>query len=134
MSALARLQDTLAICDLLYCYARGVDRRDLDLVRSCFAPDCSYEGSLASGTIGDMLAALPVAWTRYDTTLHFMSEPQVVIEGESARSETPTVAYHVLPEPGAGLRIVGVRYLDDWTRRDGRWRIAHRRVQREFET
>ena len=59
MTAADTLAAVLAVRDLVYRYARGVDRRDLSLVDSCFAPGARYEGALASGTIADMLAALP---------------------------------------------------------------------------
>jgi hypothetical protein len=124
------LADTLAIRDLLYRYARGVDRRDLDLVRACFAPDCRYEGTLARGTIADMLAALPAAMARYERTLHFMGEPRVTLDGDAARSETPTLAYHMLREPAGTIRLVCVRYRDELGRLDGGWRITVRTVRR----
>jgi 3-phenylpropionate/cinnamic acid dioxygenase small subunit len=133
VSGLARLSDGLAIRDLLYRYARGIDRRDLALVRSCFAADARYEGALAAGTIADMLAALPDAMSRYVATMHFMGEPVVVIDGGRARSETRTLAYHVLHDPPRRLRTVGVRYDDLLERRDDGWRIVARRVHRCWE-
>jgi len=133
VSGLARLADDLAIRDLLYRYARGIDRRDLDLVRSCFAPDARYEGALAVGTIADMLAALPAAMSRYAATMHFMGEPAVTIDGDSARSETGTIAYHVLDDPPRRLRTVGVRYDDLLERRVDGWRIVARRIHRFWE-
>ena len=132
MTATDRLAAVLAVRDLLYRYARGVDRRDLALVRSCFAPDARYEGALASGTIADMLAALPAAMARYTTTLHFMSEPAVAIDGTAAHSETPTVAFHVLRDSGT-LRTVAVRYLDRLQLGPAGWSIVARRVQRCWE-
>jgi hypothetical protein len=129
----AALHDTLAIRDLIYRYARGVDRRDVDLVRSCFTADCGYEGALASGRIADMLAALPAAMARYRSTLHFMGEPAVAIDEDRAHATTPTVAYHVFREPDAGVRTVAVRYDDALLRTPGGWRIASRRVTRLWE-
>jgi hypothetical protein len=128
MTALDRLADTLAIRDLLYRYARGVDRRDLTLVRSCFAPGCRYDGALAQGTIADMLAALPAAMDRYTATMHFMGEPAVTLDGDRAHSTTPTLASHVLRDPAGALRLVAVRYDDLLARTDQEWRIVARRV------
>jgi hypothetical protein len=128
-TTLELLAARLAIRDLLYRYARGVDRRDLDLVRSCFAPDARYEGTLARGTVTEMLAALPAAMGRYATTLHFMSEPAVMIDGATARSETPAVAYHVLSDPPGELRAVAVVYEDELERAASGWRIVARRVR-----
>jgi 3-phenylpropionate/cinnamic acid dioxygenase small subunit len=129
-TTLELLAAKLAIRDLLYRYARGVDRRDPDLVHSCFAPDARYEGMLARGTIGDMLAALPAAMDRYVATMHFMSEPAVTVDGTTAWSETPTVAYHVLRHPSGRLRTTAVRYDDVLERARAGWRIVARRVHR----
>ena len=132
MTTAETLAATLAVRDVLYRYARGMDRRDLALVASCFAPGAAYEGALASGTIAAMLAALPAAMARYATTLHFMSEPAVIVDGPLANSETPTVAYHVLPGSRA-LRTVGVRYLDRFELGPTSWWIVARRVERCWE-
>ncbi|HWP66842.1 MAG TPA: nuclear transport factor 2 family protein [Candidatus Limnocylindria bacterium] len=133
MTSARDLAAALAVCDLLYRYARGVDRRDLDLVRSCFAPGARYDGALASGTVADMLAALPAAMARYAATLHFMGEPAVTIDGDAATSETPTVAYHVLRDGGT-LRTVAVRYVDRLEHGPDGWRITARRVLRCWES
>jgi len=124
--------DRLAIRDLLYRYARGVDRRDVAAVRACFTPDCRYDGALASGTVADMLAALPAAMARYERTMHFMGEPAVDLDGDAARSETPTVAYHMLPE-GGGMRVVHVVYRDSLRRTGAGWRIVERNVRRAVD-
>jgi len=122
------LADRAAIQDVLLRYARGVDRRDLNLVASCFTPDASYEGALASGTIGDALARLRDRVTQYEATMHFIGNQLIEIHADTARSETYAIAYHRLTDQGVGkLFTVGVRYLDELTRgRDG-WHI-HRRV------
>jgi 3-phenylpropionate/cinnamic acid dioxygenase small subunit len=129
LSDAAQALDRLAIRDLIYAYARGVDRRDLDAVRACFTPDCRYEGTLASGTIADMLRALPAAMARYERTMHFMGEPSVTVDGDQAWSETPTVAYHVLRDAPHGLRTVHVVYADVLARTAVGWRIVERRVR-----
>jgi len=133
VTAPERLAARLAIRDLLHRYARGVDRRDLDLVRACFAPDARYTGALAAGTVADMLAALPAAMARYAATMHFMGEPEVTIEGDAARTLTPTLAYHVLRDPPGRLRTVAVRYDDRLERRQETWCIVVRHVHRDWE-
>jgi hypothetical protein len=122
--------DRVAVCDLVLRYARGVDRRDVALIASCFTPDCAYDGTLARGTIADMLAALPAAMARYRATMHFMPGHDVTLEGDRGRVVTPTLAHHV---SGGMLRTVAVRYHDDVVRGPDGWRIARRRVERLFE-
>jgi ketosteroid isomerase-like protein len=132
--AVHELADRAAIQDVMLRYARGVDRRDLDLVASCFTPDASYEGALARGTIADALARLRDSMARYDSTMHFVGNQLIEISGDSARSETYAVAHHRLSESGVSkLFTVGVRYVDE-LRRDGeRWRIQRRVVHTDWQ-
>ena len=132
--AICQLADRAAIQDVLLRYARGVDRRDLDLVASCFTRDASYDGALARGTIGTALARLRDNMARYDSTMHCISNQFVEIAGDSASSETYALAYHRLTDSGvAKLFTVGVRYLDELTREGDTWRICRRVVKREWQ-
>lgn len=132
---LRELLDRTAIQDVLLRYARGVDRRDLDLVASCFTPDATYEGALARGTIADALARLRDRMARYDSTMHFIGNQLIEIRGDLANSETYAIAYHRLTEAGeVKLFTVGVRYLDELTRDAGVWRIRRRVVKTEWRT
>lgn len=125
------LLDRAAIHDVLLRYARGVDRRDLDLVASCFRPDAAYDGALGTGTIADALAALEPAMARYARTLHVLANQTIELAGDHARSETYALAHHVLPD--GRLRVVALRYCDDLVRDTTGWRIAGRVVHREWE-
>jgi hypothetical protein len=130
--ALRALLDRAAIHDVLLRYARGVDRRDFAAVASCFMPGAAYEGVLAGGTIEMALAALPDRLARYESTMHFVGNQLIDLAGDRASSETYAVAYHRL-HGGTGLRVVGIRYLDDWVCHDGEWRIQRRLVKVEWE-
>lgn len=132
--AVRKLADRAAIQDVLLRYARGVDRRDLELVASCFTPDASYEGALASGTIAAALERLRDAMARYDGTMHLVGNQLIEVDGDSARSETYAVAYHRLTgTTEATLFIVGVRYLDDLVRDGDEWHICRRVVKTEWQ-
>ncbi len=129
-----QLADRAAIQDVMLRYARGVDRRDLDLVAACFMPDASYEGALASGTIAQALVRLRDRMTRYDSTMHFIGNQLIEINGDAASSETYAIAYHRLTDGGiARLYTVGVRYLDGLVRDGDTWRIRRRVVKTEWQ-
>lgn len=132
--AIRQLADRAAIQDVMLRYAHGVDRKDLDLVASCFTSDASYEGALAHGTIADALARLCDAMARYDSTMHLVGNQLVEINGDTACSETYAVAYHRLTD-GAESRLftVGVRYLDDLIREGERWCIQRRVVCTDWQ-
>jgi hypothetical protein len=127
--AVRELLDRAQIHDLLARYARGVDRRDLDLVRSCFTDDAAYEGALSKSDIAQALATLREGLARYTTTMHFIANQVVELDGDTAHSETYAVAYHRAEGAGGGEDLVlGVRYRDELVRDAGRWRICHRRA------
>jgi ketosteroid isomerase-like protein len=132
--AVRKLADRAAIQDVLLRYARGVDRRDLVLVASCFTADASYNGALASGTITDALARLRDRMSRYESTMHFIGNQLVEVNGDTAGSETYAVAYHRLAGKGpATLFTIAVRYLDEWVRDGDGWRIRRRVVKTEWQ-
>ncbi len=133
-AALQQLVDRAAIQELLTRYAHGVDRRDLNLVAACFTPDAAYEGSLGSGTIDVALDALRDRMPRYRTTMHFLTNVLIELDGDRANSETYALVYHRLEgEDEDEDFIVGVRYLDEVTRFADGWRITRRRTSMEFQ-
>jgi SnoaL-like domain len=132
--AVQTLLDRAAICDVLLRYARAVDRRDLQAVAACFVPGAAYDGALGTGTIETALAALPERLARYTGTMHSIHNQYVEIAGDRATSETYAVAYHRVEGGGTpALRVAGLRYLDEFVRRDGVWLISRRVVKAEWE-
>jgi 3-phenylpropionate/cinnamic acid dioxygenase small subunit len=134
MDGLQALLDRAAIHDLIMRYARGVDRRDLDLVASCFAADAAYDGALGRGGIDVVLAALRERMPRYRTTMHFLTNPLIEVQGDVAACETYALVYHRLEnDDDVEDFIVGVRYVDELARRSEGWRIVRRRTAMEFQ-
>ena len=60
--------------------------------------------------------------------MHFMGNHSVVLEGDTARSETYALAHLIdRPPEGRRMRTRGLRYVDELTRQaDGRWLIGRR--------
>ncbi|MEW6271590.1 MAG: nuclear transport factor 2 family protein [Thermodesulfobacteriota bacterium] len=126
----AELRDRAAIHDVVMRYARAVDRRDFAGVAACFTSDASYSGMLSRRDVADALRSLHTSLGRYDVTQHFMGNQLVEIQGDAARVETYCVAHHRPSAAGQedDLLIVGVRYHDEMTYRDGAWSIVRRTV------
>lgn len=124
-----RLLDERAIRDTLYAYARGVDRMDRPLTRSCWHADGSadYRGMFT----GEVDALLDWMWKlheRMETHSHQMTNLRIEVAGERAASETYVT---VVLRTGAGRSpardiFSRGRYVDRWSRRGGRWAIDHR--------
>ena len=133
-TAIRELLDRSAIRDLLLRYAQGVDRRDLTLVAACFVPGAAYEGSLGHGTIETALDGLHARMSRYTSTMHFIGNQHIELDGDRATSETYALAYHQFEADGLPqLRIVAVRYFDELVRRGDAWRICRRLVKMDWQ-
>jgi SnoaL-like protein len=123
------LVDRQAIVDVLNRYARCVDTKawaDLDQV---FVPgaDCDFS------PLGGPRAPFPEITEWIDTSLapfstqHMLSNYEVEIEGDTARSRTYLQAQHkhIGLEPERHLTFGGV-YEDELVRTADGWRITHR--------
>ena len=110
-------------------YCRGVDRLDRDLVRACFHEDAVDSHGNFEGDVDSLLDWMWGVLTKFDTTMHFVGNMLIEVEGELARAETYGVAFHRgEPEKPHRNLINGFRYVDRFERRDGAWRIARRTV------
>ena len=118
------------IRDVLARYTRGIDRMDTELVLSCYHPNAYDDHGAFQGSAEDFATWVQGVLSYFDTTMHFLGQQLIEIEGERAHSETYCVAYHRRAarddEEGHDLWM-GLRYVDRLERRDGEWRIADRR-------
>jgi hypothetical protein len=124
------VRDRIAIQELKARYARGIDAKDYDQVKSCFWPDafCDYGAFLVQAEPEQTFAVIAQALTRYTVTMHFLGTQSIRVEGDHAHMETYAVAYHNLPGAPPELMISGVCYVDDLERRSVEWRIQRRRL------
>jgi hypothetical protein len=122
------------IADVLCRYCRGIDRLDLELVRSCYHPDAYDDHGTVRGSVDEFLAGAASFLPQFAATMHFLGNMLIEVDGAVARAETYAVAYHRLePDEGSGKDdIWGLRYVDRFERRDGEWRIAHRVMTQEW--
>ncbi len=125
--------DKQALNDLLVRYCRGIDRLDKELVLSCFHDDAYDDHGSFKGSPKEFLDQL---WARSATKAvafieHKLSNVSLEVEGDTAYGES-YLEMHQLFE---GELVEGYgRFVDRFERRDGEWRIAHRRVILEWAT
>lgn len=120
-----------AIRRALYRYCRGIDRRDYDLVRGCYHPDAIDDHGDFLGGVDGFIDHVESNLLRFERTMHFLGNIliELDLEANHARSEAYAIAYHRLrSNEKRPLRdfIVGLRYVDDFERRDDVWKIANR--------
>lgn len=119
-----------AIAERLAIYARGADRIDADLIRSVFHPDAVADyGAMFSGTGWGFADFIAQVHPPMQTHSHHLSNVLVTVDGDHAGSECYVIAQFRVADGDGGLQggVSYGRYVDRWERRDGEWRIGHRR-------
>lgn len=126
--AIAVLADKEAIRTLVLDYCRGIDRRDLALVRSLYWDDAIDDhGEMFKGSPDEYVAWLPKALGQFEATVHAVLNSHVRLDGDAAEGEHYMIAYHRTPGPERREIVVGGRFLDAYARRGGLWKF-HRRA------
>jgi hypothetical protein len=133
-SRLQALLDKQEIYEVLVRYCRGIDRVDEALVRSCYHPDAFDDHGMFQGPATEFAAYAVRGLATMERTMHCIHNVAIDIVGDVAVSEAYCVAYHRMAsrKGGDADHLVGVRYVDRFERRDGRWLIAHRTVVYEW--
>lgn len=123
--------EVLAICDLKYRYATGVDTRDWKLYRSIFAEHIdidfsSYNGRDPSTMAADeWVAGVQPLFMGLAATQHSMTNPRVTGDGDQATVTMYMQAEHFLDfeDPTAWFTIGGY-YTDRVVRAGDGWRLS----------
>lgn len=123
--AVQRLLDERDLRALAATYMRGLDRLEPALVRSVFADDATTHYGTFTGGPDEMAAMAMQALSAYRTTQHLLGQSNLAIDGDAATGEVYFQAFHQHATEGFDRFICG-RYIDRYTRRDGRWLMTHR--------
>lgn len=129
---LTQLLDREKIRNCIVRLARGEDRRDADILRSCYWSDARIDFGTFEGSFTDYLGFVVPGDPALPCTLHFLGQTHTDLDGNSARAETLVSSYHRI-DTGDGHTdsTIGGRYLDLFEKRanedgGGDWRIAKR--------
>jgi 3-phenylpropionate/cinnamic acid dioxygenase small subunit len=126
-----RLDDRAAIADQMYRYARATDWLETDGHREVFVEDCVF-ASPHSGDVHGVDAV--VAWmdralAQFEATQHLIGNIAIEFDGaDSATAVSYVRAWHRSRDRARADMVLWGEYHDRWSRVDGRWRIAERRV------
>lgn len=127
-----KLQDVIdkqAIYEVLVRYSHGVDRCDLEMLKSAYWPDGTDDHGTFSGNAMEFCETLIPALQGMDSTMHNIGSHLIELRGEEAKVQSYCVAYHQFAAPGDDGQVemvVGGRYLDRMTKRGDEWRIQDR--------
>ena len=131
----AAIADRLAITDLIHRYCRSVDRLDVPLGHSIWHDDAVADyGSIYQGPGKGVIDLICAQHRRALHHLHQVSNILIELQGDRASSESYVTAT-LRVQAGAQMRQIGVwgRYVDRWSRRDGRWGLDKRIAIRDFD-
>jgi hypothetical protein len=133
------LLEKAAIRETLVRYAAGIDRRDWDLMLSCFTDDvwAIFQGNDLGRGRGNILAYINSAASgfRIVSSMHFLGNMYIELAGERATADTYGIGYLVFDSgTGPTLRVRHLHYLDDLVRSsDGSWLIEKRILTNDWE-
>src|SRR3954451_22025385 len=124
--AVRLLLDRAEIHDVIMRYAAGVDRRDFELVRSCFTPDVTG-WSDDRETMIEFISGVRT----FEMTMHMMGNQLIEVRDDEASLHNYAMLTHHRPGYYGGtyeLNPSGNRYEERLVRQD-RWVIARRRAE-----
>jgi ketosteroid isomerase-like protein len=130
-AALQRLLDEEAIKKVHLRYCRAIDRRDFDLLRSCYHADAIDDHGDFVGGIDDFIAYCREGTLNFISTSHLTCNMLVEVNGDVAHTEFYGRAYHRVSAEAGGVEkdlAVNTRWVDRFEKRGGEWRIARRTV------
>jgi ketosteroid isomerase-like protein len=129
--------DRLAIRQLIDAYAHCADRRDAESQMALFTGDAHFVVFMDSRAAQpsqelhsrEELAPVFAHLNAYEATTHFNGQSTVTVAGDRATGETYCLAHHLSVADGQRtLMVASIRYLDRFSKRDGAWLFAERKL------
>jgi ketosteroid isomerase-like protein len=129
--------DRLALRELVDAYAHCADRRDAKGQMALFTDDAHFvvymdaKSNIPSQDFKGRDALAPVFenLNQYVATTHFNGQSSVVLDGTEGTGVSYCLAHHVSVRGSErSLMIASIRYLDRFTKIDGAWYFAQRRL------
>jgi hypothetical protein len=125
---LQELLDKRACEEVLLRYGRTLDWLDADGQQSCFWPDAEIDYGFFAGSGADWVPLVMSVEQASQRRWHLCSGIMVVIDGDSASSESYGMTVGTSKDESGELvdTMFGGRYLDELARRGDDWRISKR--------
>ena len=126
------LETRLAIQDVMTRYAAGVDDRNMEQYRSCFADDVEIVGfgpetlAGADNWVEDVKNKLEA----FGETQHMLGPQLVDIDGDNASTRVDVQAMHYLKTKPDSQLPLWATYLTDYRCIDGAWKIVRHELVR----
>lgn len=124
-------QDRTALRLLVEQYARGADSRDAELFADVFTDDAVLVTNRGEISGRDELITVAPRLGRYEVTMHFVGNHDVVFDGADEATGTVLCKAEHIYSTADGRRdyVMNIRYHDAYVRTPDGWRIRHRRLE-----
>ncbi len=128
--------DKHEITELLYAYARAADRHDNDAMRALYHPDATDDhGAFFKGLAMAFIDQLPQIQAPMKILHHNITNINIKLDGDAAEGEVYVLAYHQVATEDAPMDLlIGGRYLDKYSKREGQWKFSQRAVLADWAT
>ncbi len=139
IAAMQEVIDKEAIRELVLCYSRAIDRKDVGLLRDLYTEDATdTHGDSFDGPADAYCEFIEQALPHMTYSGHHACNHMISVDGDEGCGEVYALAIHVLPDPeNPGARIedmMCVRYIDNYRRcADGKWRFSKRVVTYDMQ-
>ncbi|GGR48135.1 hypothetical protein J2S40_003923 [Nocardioides luteus] len=122
------LADIREIRRLVERYAYAMDRRNTDLMRTCFIPDAdlSYFGGLKQFDGNSFADSLVPSLAPFKTVNHSISSIRIEVDGDDATGDLHIFATMMLADSPSVI-VRGVHVVDGYVRTADGWKVAKRR-------
>ncbi len=118
-------------------YMRGLDRLDRDLLRSAFHDDAFVDAGLSAGPPDPYCDFCIEVLSGFGASHHLLGQVRIEMTGaDTASGECYFQAWHEAKDEDGSPRdlFISGRYIDEYARRNGEWRIAKRRLITDWVT
>lgn len=107
-------------------YSYGIDRLDVDVMKSAYWPDATDDHGVFVGNAWEFCDRVVGSHGRWTWTAHAMSNHRVEFDDDSHARGEMYVHATLFQAADRQLSTFDGRYLDTYERRAGEWRISHR--------
>ena len=128
-SEVQALIDKQAINEVIMRYARGYDRLDMETLAGVYWEDAEDDfGMRKKGSnIQEFFEFRKLMEEQFVSQQHHISNVLIDLKGDIATGESSFIFYALFPTPTGDMDLLmGGRYIDQFEKRNGEWRISKR--------
>lgn len=132
MSDLRQIIEKNAISEVLFKYARAIDRKDFAGVTSCYWPEATDNHGGYCGPVAGLIEDMKVRHRTIDSSQHFISNVLIDLFDSQAKAESYCLCIlrqaNKSDDGSQHSQVIRCRYVDRFEQRGDEWKIEERIV------